>query len=341
MKKYIVSYMLILLSVLSLFGGCSRKGQETVVTVGGKKLTLDDFKYDIFKIETEGNALEEYYLANYGMSYWDYEYNESGATMRDLAKDSVLSKVIMNEILADQSEKAGFSLSEQEITANEEDVDNFIAKAGSEKLAAAGLTKSILVTAFNKTSLGNKYYQKITENFDIDREAIRTGISAEDYHGYKTECLYAPSVTHEGQQIIPLAGEELTKSFDAVDEAHKKIEEGSTFQQILETDNSLALYSRNFILSDSTAEQIYKDAAVTLKDGEYSDIISTDYGYYIIHMIDNNSEERYEQAVEDAVKEEENNQFEAVYNEWKAQYEIDINTEYWDAVIIGTNKAVE
>lgn len=335
MKKYITVLMLIILSGISISGGCSRKELETVVTVGDKKLTPDDFKYDIFLIETEGNSLEEHYLSNYGMSYWDYVYGESGATMRDLAKDSVLSKVIMNEILAGQSEKAGFSLSEQEIAANEKAVDSFIAKTGNEVLDAEGLTRGILMAAFNRTSLGHKYYLEVTKSFDIDIEAIKSGLKGVDYREYKTECLYAPSVFSKDQQIIPLTDEELTKSLDAIREAKRKVEEGLTFQQILEEAGRLTYYSRNFIISDGTAEQLYKDAATMLRDGEYSDIISTDYGYYIIHMLDNNSEERYEQAIEEVVAAEENRQFEAVYNEWKTLYEIDINTEYWDSITIG------
>lgn len=338
MKKSTVSILLLLLILISMISWGCTKEEEAVVTINDNMLTENDFLYDIYLVETEGNSMDEYYRENFGISYWDTAYSDGGDTFRDLAKDTVLSRVIMYEILNNRAKEAGLSLSEDEIESNSKAVDKLVVELGGEKLASAHLTRDIILNAYNRLSLGDKYYLELSKDFDIDRDSIRQGISPEVYREYKTECLYAPSVIRQEQNIIPLGRDELEKSYAAIEEALKKINEGHDFTTILkeEMDDLLTKYSRSFIPEDSIPEQEYKDAAINLNKGEYSEIISTNYGYYIIHMLENNSTERYEQAVEEAIRAEEGKRFETLYNEWRTQYEIDINSDYWDDLVIGS-----
>ncbi|MHB8130740.1 MAG: hypothetical protein ACYDEX_17245 [Mobilitalea sp.] len=48
------------------------------------------------------------------------------------------------------------------------------------------------------------------------------------------------------------------------------------------------------------------------------------------------STDQYENAVADAIRLEEDNQFAVLYNEIKAQYDITINFAYWDTFVIGS-----
>ncbi len=338
MKKSIIITLLLLVFFSIAISGCEKK-VEAVLTIDDIKLTKEDFLYDIYLIESEGNSMDELYRENYGMSYWDTPYNEKGDTLRDIAKDTVLSRVTMYEILNDRAKKAGISLTEDEIAANEEAVDKVLMEIDTAKLAAAGLTREIILKAYNRLGLGDKYYLEVIKDFDIDTDSIRQDINPEDYREYKTECLYAATVIRQDQDIIPLGRDELRKSYAALEDALVKIEKGLDFAQIIkeDTDDILTKYSRSFILSDNIPEPEYRDAAILLENGAYSEIITINYGYYIIHMLDNNSPDRYEQAVEGAVKAEEYRQFEALYNEWKSQYDIRINTEYWDSLVIGSS----
>lgn len=321
----------------SILIGCSRLKEESIVTVGNNELTLEDFIYDIYLIETEGNSLNEYYYTNMGINYWDFERN--GITMREAAKDTILTRVIMYELLNDQAKKAEIHLSEQELKTNEEAVDSFIQNT-EEDLTRAGLNREILLQAYNKLTLGDKYYLELSKDFDLDENAIRESLSKEDYREYKTECLYVPTVSTENQQITSLTKEEVTIAYSLLEDALDKIKAGAEFSQIIKENDQITLYRRNFILKDDVPELNYREAAILLDNDEYSDIVATDFGYYIIHMLDHNSNDRYEKAIDEAIKAEQRVQFEAVYNSIKEQYPIKINTEYWNTIRIGfaTNK---
>lgn len=324
----------ILMSAIVLLGGC-RKSPDTIVTINDRKLTMEDFRYDIYLIESEGNSLNEYYQSKLGISYWDYT-NADGKTTREAAKDAILARVIMYEILTDQAKKAGMTLTEEELTANEASVDSLINNTTDLNLVDSGLTRELLIASYNRLTLGDKYYKKLSEGFTIDQDAIQKSISPEDYHEYKTECIYVTTVKSENQQLYALSEDELNAAIATITGALDQINAGSDLHTVVAGDSKLTYYTRDFIPGDDIPEQEYKDAAMKLNNDEYSGIVTTSYGYYIIHMLDNNSNSRYEKAVQDAITAEQNRQFEAVYNEIKAKYDIKINTKNWDTVTIGS-----
>lgn len=324
----------ILIAAIVSFIGCKKNENKVLVTLNDKKLTLEDFLYDIYLIEAEGNAMEEYYRESLNSSYWDYE--KDGMTIRDAAKDAIFSRVIMYEILMDQAKKAGINLTESELAANEAAVDTVISSTTDISLAESGLTRELMIEGYNRISLGDKYYLSVSEDFAVDESAIRSSLSAEDYREYITECIYAPSVRSENQQLIELTADELKNMQASIQAAADKLASGTDLSEIVSGDQNLKHYNRNFIAGDRIPEQEYRDAAMALENGAYSQIITTSYGYYIIHMLDNHSESRYKQAVEDAIKAEEQSQFEKVYEELKKQYEIQFNTEAYNEIVIGS-----
>ena len=332
LKVVILTFTLII--AVSVLSGCKNNKKEVLVTINDKKLTIEDFLYDIYLIESEGNAMEQYYRENLGSGYWDFE--RDGIAVRDAAKDAVFSRVIMYEILTDQAKKAGITLTESEIAANEAAVDSFISTTTETSLVDSGLTRDLMIEGYNRISLGDIYYLSISSGFTVDEEAIRKSISAEENREYKTECLYAPSVRSENQQLIELSESELFKMQVSIQKAADQLVSGTDMQNIAAEDTNLTHYNRNFIAGDRIPEQEYREAAMALENGAYSIIITTSYGYYIIHMLDNHSEDRYEQAIKNAIAAEEKAQFETVYEELKKQYKITFNQEAYDAITLGS-----
>lgn len=333
-KQRIIWSLILVTATALLMQGCSRSEKTPIVTINDKELYMTDFLYDIFVIEKEGNNLEKNYQANLGYSYWDYEYE--GTTMREAAKSSVLTRVIMNELLSDQALQHGFTLSERELMKNKKSINALVDDYSEETLNDMGLTRDVLNTAYNKNALCEKYYNDLSKDFKINEKSIRDHINKADYREYKTECIYIPTVKTEEQVITSLSEEDIKAAYRIISAALEELEAGAEFDTLLNENDNLNYYSRDFIYGNSSYEKGYQDAAVILKNKSYSDIVATNYGYYIIHMLDNNSMDRYEQAVEDAISNEEAAQFATVYNKIKDQYDITINFKYWDTVTIGS-----
>lgn len=337
MKKsnLIISISLFVLAASTIIiVGCGSKEDTPIVTINDKNLYMDDFLYDIYLVETEGNALDNYYQNNLGTSYWDFEYE--GSKMRDLAKTSVLTRVVMNEILSDQAKRNGLTLSEKELANNKKAIENLFNTDTEEAFRKVGLTRAILTKAYNKVSLSDKYHFELSKDFKIDENSIRESLNQDDYREYKTECLFVPIVSVEDKTLPPLTEEEITEANTIINVTLAKIKKGTEFDTLLNEEERLSYHPRNFVYGDSVYEKEYQDSAITLDNGDYSEVITTKYGYYIIHMLDNYSTDRYEQAVEDAIRLEEDTQFEKVYNGIKDQYNITINFDYWSSITLGS-----
>ncbi|MDD3173300.1 MAG: hypothetical protein PHF63_06520 [Herbinix sp.] len=327
--------ILLAITILAfLFTGCNPENKIPIVTINDKEFYMKDFFYDVYLVENEGNQLEKYYKDNLGYGYWDYEYE--GSTMREMAKSSVLASVVMYEILSDEATEKGMILNQSELSANKSYINNLIHSSSMEELESIGLTYTVLKSVLEKRALGDKYRNELSKNFIIDENAIRNSIDKTAYKEYKTESLYIPTVTGTGPTFTPIKEEAFKSAYKTMLKADQELENGVEFDALLNKYSDLKYFTRDFIYGDNTPEKVYQEASITLKNDEYSPIIKTDYGYYIIHMLDNNSSDKYEQAVQDAVQAEEDTQFDAVYNKIKDQYDITINFEYWDTVNIGS-----
>ncbi|HWT76497.1 MAG TPA: hypothetical protein VN258_17510 [Mobilitalea sp.] len=333
-SKKITVLLIFLISAAFLTEGCNSNKPVPIVTINDKKLYLNDFLYDIYLVENDGNQNEAYYQKCLGYSYWDFKYN--GTTMREIAKNSIMATVVMYEILSDQANKKGMTLSQMEQSDNETAIDQIYSTTSEAFLNNIGLNREVLQETMNEKALGDKYRLELLNGFKIDEDAIRKNIRKEDYREYKTDCLFVPIVKSDKEKLVSLSQEEINSAKETITNALLKLDEGEGFDGILNDYTNLNYLTRNFIYGDSQCEKEYQDAAILLQNDKYSPVITTPYGYYIIHMQDNNSTDMYEEEVEKEIQAEEDSQFTAVYNKLKEQYKITINFDYWNTITVGS-----
>lgn len=331
-KKPILLFLLT--AFVLTFASCRSMKEPFVVTIDDKNLYLNDFLYDIYLVELDGIRIEPGDPDDSGNSYWDYSYQ--GTTMRQIAKNSVLAEVVMDYILSDQAGKNGWSLTDRELTEDESFVDNILHASSPGTPDPVKLTREVLITAYHRKALADKYHKDLTNKFPIDEVKIRDSIDIEDYREYKTECLFIPTVKTEDKKLVPLSKEEAAQAYAMITEAQESLSEGAGFDTLVNRFPDFAYYTRDFIYEESSCEAEYQSAAIKLQNSSYSNPVKTKYGYYIIHMLDNFSTTRYEQAVEEAIEEEKDKQFKKMYDRIKSDYDITINFDYWDTITIGS-----
>ncbi|MDD4112270.1 MAG: hypothetical protein PHC56_04460 [Herbinix sp.] len=328
----LIALLFVLFSIPFSLSACSKN--KTIVEIDNTKLTLDDFLYDIYLLEQEREIWNNNYKEGLGVDYWDYAYE--GITMEQLAKDTIMTRVVLYDILSKQAKKDGYTLNDDELAATEANVDKLIASMTAEQLHGTGMDRDILITAFNKLTLGDKYYMAISDDFDINEDAIKSTIDPDEYREYQTECLYIPTAEVSYQNITPYDEDKLDEAYDRIQDIKELTLKGTEFDEVLEQVEGAIHYNRSFILSDNTAEEEYKEAAKALDNGDFSDVVTTNFGHYIIHMLDNNSSVRYEKAIQDAIQAEKTALFKIHYDELLLEYDITINSEYWDTLDLGS-----
>lgn len=352
MKKTKRVMSLLLISTLAvgmtLMSGCSKKEDPATtiaVTVNDTDIHLNEMMYYIMAVESTGAQYEAAYQQYTGTSYWDQKdpNDPNGLTVREQAKNYVMDTAEMYEILYDKAEKGGYTLTDDEKTQAEDNAEQILSNISDEQLKVTGFTKAMLSGVQQKITLGGKYSNDLIDGFDIDDDGIKATIKRDDYKQYKTDFLFVPTTKYdENNNSAALTADEKAAAKDTISAALKKVKAGEEFSKIKEDDNKLVNSSLNFILDDGTAEKAYQEAATKLdNDACTDDIIETDTGYYIIKMVDNNSSEAYDSAVNDAISQAEQDAFNAEYEKIKKEYTIAVNTEVWDPIIIGETTIIK
>ena len=90
-----------------------------------------------------------------------------------------------------------------------------------------------------------------------------------------------------------------------------------------------------FLENAGDTDEAYIEAAKVLKNGEYSDVVTTRYGYYIILMKDNACTTAYEAALNEAYGAKVNELFAVKYAELETKHAPVVNEDVWSAVKFG------
>lgn len=340
-SKRVVSLLLMLVLAIGLAftTGCNKKTNTTktvVVTVGDKDIYLNEMMYYIYAIEATGASYDQYYKQYYGSSYWDMEYSE-GVTMREQTKKYVMDTVIMYEILYDKAIKAGYTITDEEKKQAETNADTIMSQISEDQLKITGFSKEVLSNVQEKLIVGEKYYTEMVGGYDINDQEIKDSIDFEDYRQYNTEYLFVATTDfNENSEIVDLTDEEKEAAYESISNALEKVKAGEEFSSISEADTTLLSSTLSFVYGDTNAEAAYQDAAIDLENNSYTNnVVETEYGYYIIKMVDNSSADSYNNAVNSAITKAEEEAFDAEYEIIKKDYTITINNEAWDPIVMG------
>ena len=266
-KRLIMMGSLLLIFAFTL-GGCSSTSDEGLVArVNKEEITEEEFQseFELFKMAYEKQFGEDVMT----------QVVESGETFEEKLKNDIMEKLIIEKLLFKEAEDMKITVTEEEL---QEQVDISIESIGGQEqfeeyLEENGLTKEILEENLRKEMLVTKYGEKFNEETKIPEE------DAKEYFEANKEELVVIQASHilveteeEGKEIL------------------KKLEEGEEFASLAlieSIDSGSAMDGGNlgyFPKGSLIAE--FEDVAFALKPGETSDVVKTEVGYHIIHLVD-------------------------------------------------------
>ena len=189
--------------------------------------------------------------------------------------------------------------------------------------------------------LGEKYYNMMTENLGITEESVRELINPEDYKEYETEYLYLPTTYYDEEFNVCNESEDVIAARMAqLQDYYEQVTAGATFEELAEAEETLVYKTRTFLEEGDGAEAGYKEAAVKLKVGEVCAPIQTEYGLYIIRMLDDNCTKTYEATVQAEYELKKSEAFQAAYEVLLEEYEVQVNEEAWGDILLGATVSI-
>lgn len=308
----------------------------TAIKVGGQEIKMDTAMVLIYFMEVRGNYYAMYYESVYGGDYWETEYDDAGRTTRDVFKEETIDTLLRYAVLYDCALKNGMELTEEEKKENEAYVERVKESMTAEEAERGGFTTEGLQKACAWMMTAEKYYDKMTDNLGITRESVSEGIDPEEYREFETEYLYLPTTYYnEEYQVCEETDEVCAERMERMKLYASLLKKGDTFEELMELDDELQYKKRLFRKDGSGAEEAYVTAAKEMNNGELTGPVKTEYGIYLIRMLDTDCRTSYEEAVDAAYEVKKSEAFDAVYRVLLERYPTEINENAWADIILG------
>lgn len=310
--------------------------KTVAVSVGEEDIAMDKAMFLIYSMEVRGNYYALYYESQYGTNYWDMVYDDEGHTTRDVFKQETMDMLVQYAVLHDCAVKNDMTLTENDIAENNAYVERIKEALTAEETERGGFTTDGLREVCAWMMLAEKYYNKMTERLGVTKEGVRETVKKEDYKEYETEYLYLATTYYDENYELRQEDEAVKKAcMQQMKEYYKEVLDGKTFEELAEGEDAPVRNIRTFLADGAGAEEAYKKAAEGLKPGEVSGPVQTEYGVYLIRMLDDKCTKTYEAAVDAAYEVERSNAFAAAYEVLLAEYPVQVNEAVWDEVLFG------
>ena len=297
MKK-IFTLILCLMMTLSLVGCSSDK--KAVAIVNGQDITLGNYEK---LLALNKSSMEAYY----GSEIWSTEIEE-GKTYEETLRDMVLETMIGSEVVYQQAEKDKVAPTEEQI---QEQIDSFNESIKDDtdyqaELKKMGIDEEFLKFQFARDLANSNLQEKFEEDTKISENDMKK------YYEDNKDDFYTDTVTashiliktqdDEGNELSDTKKKEAKKK---AEEVLAKVKAGEDFAELAKeysedssasSGGDLGTFGRGQMVTE------FEDAAFAMNAGEISDIVQTEYGYYIIKVTDRvNKQESYED-VKDKIK---------------------------------------
>lgn len=301
MKKIVALALSSLLCISAV--GCSSKSSdsEVVATVNGSNITVKQYKSTL---ELYKESLE----AMYGTTIWDTEV-EDGVKYKDKFKEIMLDQMIDIEAVIQKAKKDGLTPSKEEVDkAFEELKKNIDAdEEYKKKLKEKGIDDTYLRQQQEQDLTIQKYKENFEKNVKISDEEMKKYYDEHKKDYYKDEVkashILISTVDENGKELSEAKKKEAKKK---AEEVLKKAKSGEEFSQLAkEYSDDTGSAANGGDLGYFTKGQMvepFEKAAFSLKVGQISDIVESQFGYHIIKVYDKIDEQLPFDDVKDEIK---------------------------------------
>lgn len=347
MSKNKVLLILGVIAVLVLCGGvCYMQlrprvvlevtGKDSDGSVTKSKVYMKETVYDILQTEKQCDMYSQIYMQMYGKTYWEMEdVDGSGRDGAAAAKKQVMDSVKQREILCMEAKKLNYSLSDEEKKSVKENVKQALDALSDAQKKIDGLDEKSLTTAFEKNALADKYRQVIISESGIDEEALKATVVKDDYHQYTMQYYKVDNKEGTGEEQTDVTPEKKQENLTNMQALKEKAATAEDFTKLVEKDDATGISTykeENLIQKDMDSSSFLtkklRKKLIKMQNGEISDVIEGEDGYYLVKMVNNDDPAAYDEQCKKVVDDEETKKFKERYSQIAGGYTAEIQS-YW------------
>jgi foldase protein PrsA len=299
-----------------------------VTNSGQLMLKIGDTKVYYNEAMVYLKSAQEKYEKNYGKDIWDADILGNGDTFGNMIKDEVIKQITELKIIREEAAKQNIILSEEEVS----DANSY-AKEHYEGLTAEDRAKyfikeDLLQQVYSDNLLADKVFEYFTINVDNEvSDADAKQITVQDIYIANTDFDPAGSP-------IELTTEEKQAAYEKAQELAQTAKTTTDFYTLAEANSQADTIEYTIGKGQAPKEygDVFEQAALNLKTGQVSELITTDNGWHIIYCVTDYNEDATTQVKESIIEDRREDLFAQLYTEWAKKYDVVVNNEAWDAV---------
>jgi foldase protein PrsA len=245
-----------------------------------------------------------------------------------MLKDEVIKQITELKVIRKKAEELGITLTEEETAEAKSYAKEHYNGLTTQDINKYLITEDLLERVYEDNLLADKVFEKETINVATDvPDADAKQITIQDI------LIYSVDIDDQGNKT-PFSTEDKAEAYDKARNLLEQAKTTDDFYSLAEANSQADQIEYTFGKGQGPKEfsAAFEQAAFTLKTGQVSDIISTDYGWHILYCVSDFNQDATTRVKEAIIEQRRNDMFTQLYSEWSSKFDVVVNTEAWDAV---------
>lgn len=319
MRKKVAGLLVLLFAVTAALAGCSGSavdGTAEAINVDGVSVPLGELN---FYLRYQQVQMQGFYGSVFGTDFMNKDLMGLGVPYGETVRDSVVESLEELYIVQAHAEDLGIFLSDEEKSAASDAAKAFLAANDQKALSAMTADEATVTHVLEMLTLRSKVYENRAATID-------TEVDTEEAAQKRISYVLNPTsgTTDEDGNVTELTEDELAEKRSQLETILQEAKESGDLDAAAEA-HELSASSMTYGKDDTVLDESVRAAADALADGEFSDVIETENGYYIVYMESTYDEEATQTEIENILSERESEAYDAWYEPLKEASEITAN----------------
>lgn len=324
-SKKIAGIAVTALACASLITGCagSVNLDTAVAVVNGENIPFGVAKFDA---KMQQVTYESYYGAMFGDDMWNQTLS-GDMTFGESTLDGILEELKEMYVVNQHADEYSVALTEEEIASIAATAAKFVEDNNEEALEAMGASEDVIIQYLTKYSIQSKVEAAIKSGADAvvaDTDAAQRTFS---YVMVSTV-----GTTDADGNTVELTEEEIAAKKAEAQAIIDAATASGDFDTAV-TDAGLTVSSASYGKDDDAGmDAAVITAADALAEGATSQIVETDNGYYVLHLVSALDEEQTEARRAEIISERQETLYSDTYTQWQEASEITVDEKVWNKI---------
>ena len=311
---------------LSGCGGVNKDAVAITMTSDDKDAIEVTMGYANFAARIQQAGYDSVFASYYGDDYWTNDsYAKDGKNMQESIKDSVLESIETQYLLEKHMSDYGVEITEEDQAAIKKAAEQFMSDNSKAALKEVGATQEYVERYLYLQTVEKRMKAAISATAD-------TNVSDEEAAQKKLQYVLFSTKTKGSD------GKSTDMSDDEKAEVKKKAED---FQKDAASAEDFSVFatavgaSATDLTFDSDTTSPNEDlikAADKLKEGEVTDVIEADNGYYVAKVVSLLDRDATDTKKESIVSQRKSDQYQSICKKWKKKTDIKVHKKVWNTI---------